>query len=101
MARSQIRVGDALGGVFILCWADGYRGDVRAVVPGRVNGEGAPAAADFKDAVARLDAQLAADEVQFLLLRGVQRIFTAAEVRAGIEHLRIEEKTVEAIAQIV
>src|SRR5262249_52336411 len=87
--------------VLILRRANGRRGDTSAEIPGGVNGEGAPTATNFQDAIARFDSQLAADEVKFLLLTGVQRIFAATKIRAGVEHLRIEKKTVKAIPEVV
>src|SRR5215472_9639740 len=97
----QIRLRNPFGGVLILRRANGCRGDARPEIPRGIDGEGAPAAADFQDAVAGFDSQLAADEIELLLLSGVERIFAAAEICAGIEHLRIEEKAVKAVSHVV
>ncbi|KAG0757094.1 hypothetical protein G6F22_020075 [Rhizopus arrhizus] len=56
---------DARGGQVMLLARDGGGGDMAAVVAGGMDGEAAPAAADFHHAVAWPQRQFAADGVQF------------------------------------
>ena len=61
----------------------------------------APAAADVEEALARLEPQLAADVVELLRLRDVERVVLAAEVRARVHHALVEPQPVERVADVV
>jgi hypothetical protein len=52
------------------------------VVPGGVDQQRAPAAADVEQALALLERELAADQVELALLRGLERVIRGGEVRA-------------------
>src|SRR6202040_3798194 len=92
---------EALGRILVLRRADGYAGDVRAIVPRCVNRERSPATSDLQHAVARPNAQLAAGLLEFFQLGDFERVLSASEVCARIEHLGIEEQSVELVSQIV
>ncbi len=83
----RLRQGHAMGG--------------DAVVLGGVAQQRAPAAADVEEQLPRLQPQLAADDVELVPLRLLQRVGPVAEIGAGIDHLRVEEELVEFVAGIV
>ena len=72
-----------------------------AVALRRMAQERAPAAADVEEGLAGAQPQLAADEVELVPLRLLERVGPVAEIRAGIDHLRIEEELIEFVAGIV
>ncbi len=72
-----------------------------AVVARGVERKGSPAAPDLEQAVPRLDAELASNDVQLLNLGEFERIILMTEIRAGVHELRIEEKTVKIVAKVV
>ena len=86
-------------GELLLRQRDAVRGD--AVVLRRVADEPAPAAADVEEALARLQAQLAADHLQLVALRLRDVVVPVGVVGAGVDHLRIEEERVEVVRQVV
>jgi hypothetical protein len=61
----------------------------------------APAAADVEEALARGEAQLAADVVELLRLRVVERVRVGAEVRARVDELGVEPEPVEGVRDVV
>ncbi len=92
---------DALVGQLHLRPAQGDAGGVNAVLPGRVQDEAAPAAADVEEALPGLQAQLAADEVQLAELRRLEVGSAIGEVPAGVDHPAVEEEPVEVVRDIV
>jgi hypothetical protein len=76
-------------------------GDVHAVVLRRVDRPAAPAAADVEDALARLELQLGADELELGSLRLFERGGAAAEDRAAVGHRLAEEQLEELGWQVV
>ena len=75
----------------------------RAVVPGRVQGEGSPAAPDVEDPLPRLVRQpeLAADEVVLRFLGGLEGVDARREPGAGVRHGGPEDHGVEVVADVV
>jgi hypothetical protein len=63
--------------------------------------EAAPAAADVEDAVALLQAELRADQLELGLLRLLERGRAAREDRAAVGHRRVEEQGEELGRQVV
>ena len=72
-----------------------------AVLARRVHDEAAPAAADVEQPLARLQLQLAADEVELRALRLLERLRPAREDRARVRHRRVEEEREELVADVV
>ena len=70
-------------------------GDVDAVALGGVDGERAPAAADVEHALAALEAELLAHELELGLLRRLEVGRAAREDRARVGHRRAEEEAEE------
>src|SRR5207253_8116803 len=67
----------------------------------RVFGKAGPAAAQIEHGHARLETDLAADELEFRFLRVVERLRAPAVVRAGVEHAPVEHALVEIVADVV
>ena len=93
--------GDPLAGEVVLGLAQGHAVAGDAIVLGRMNQQGAPAAADVEKALALLEAQLAADHVQLVVLRLVDVVVPAIEIGAGIQHPLVEEEAVEIVRDVV
>ena len=72
-----------------------------AVVLGGVQEQRPPAAADVEQALARLEPQLAADDLELALLRGLERLVGRREVRARVDEARPEEAAVERVRDVV
>src|SRR5439155_10656103 len=68
-----------------------------AVVLRSPEDQAAPPAADVKQRLAGRQAELAADVVELVLLRVVERVALGAEIRARIDHPRVEPKPVERV----
>src|SRR5207237_215502 len=85
-APFQPGVPDPLAGPFTLLAAQRDANRLDAVALGGELHEPAPTAADVQQALARSQPQLAADQVQFLLLRGVQVVVRRPEIGAGVDH---------------
>lgn len=75
--------------------------NLHAVFASRKTRQPAPAAADVQQVLAALEPQLAAQVVEFILLRLLQRFIAGLEVRAGIDHLPVEPELVEVVGNIV
>lgn len=97
---SQSLFGDALAGERGLLGGEGHSGDLGAVLACCVHGHGAPAAADVEEAVALLQGELAADQVELVAL-GVLQAAAVLPVGAGVDHGRAEDQFVEVIAHVV
>lgn len=67
----------------------------------RVQDQFAPAATDIEKPLARLEAELAADETELGCLRGVQAHVWRAEIATGIHALRIQPQAVEIVGNVV
>jgi len=67
----------------------------------RVHDQRPPAAADIEEAFARLEAELAADQIELGLLRLIERVIRLGEVGAGVDHAPIEPETIESVTDIV
>ena len=67
----------------------------------RVDGEAAPAAADVEHALARLEVELGADQLELRLLRLLERRGAAREDRAAVGHRGAEEQREELGRQVV
>jgi hypothetical protein len=63
--------------------------------------ERAPAASDVEESLARMEAQLPADEIELGLLRLVERHRGRREVGARVHHSVIEPQPVEVVADVV
>src|SRR5439155_1469993 len=72
-----------------------------AVALGGPYDEAPPAAADVEEALARREAQLAAHEVELVLLRLVEVAVGSAVVGARVDHPLIEEERVEVVRDVV
>jgi len=81
----------------------GERHPVRrdAVVLRGPDREPAPAAADVEERLARFQPELAADEIDLVLLRLLELAVRIAIVGAGVEHERVQEQGVEVVRDIV
>ncbi len=75
--------------------------DVDAVLLGRVDGEGAPAAADVQDALARLQGELGADELALGELGLFQGLSAARPDRARVRHRLVQEQREELVGEVV
>ena len=75
--------------------------DVRAVVPGGVAREAAPAAADVQHPVSRREAQLAAALVQLRHRRLGERRAGIREIAVRVDHLGVEKESVEGVRHVV
>ncbi len=73
----------------------------RAVVLRGVHDQPAPTATDVQQVLAGLKAQFAAGQFQLGGLCGVQVFRARLEVRATVDHARIQKQRVEIVAQIV
>src|SRR5215218_3459430 len=89
-----LRVGDLLLGQ-----RDAVGGD--AVMLGRVAGQRAPAAADVEERLAGLEAQLAADDLELVLLHPVDVVVPIRAVGAGVDHLVVEPERIEGVRDVV
>ena len=78
-----------------------YAGHLDVVALGRVDREAAPAAAHVEQAVAGLQVELAADEVELLLLGLLERPGAAREERAAVGERLAEEEREELGRQVV
>ena len=78
---------------------DAVRGDV--IRSRRMTDEPTPAAADVEEALARLQAQLAANHLQLVALRLRDIVLPIGVVGAGVDHFRVEEERVELVRQVV
>ncbi len=65
---------------------------LHAVALGRPHHQRAPAAADVEEAFARREPQFAADVIELLLLRDIQRVIRAAVVGAGVDAARSSQR---------
>ena len=74
---------------------------LHAVVLGGVQDQRAPAAADVEQPHARLQVELAADQVELGGLRVVQRLVVVGEVRRRVRHVLVEQQLVEVVGQVV
>src|SRR5712691_2650572 len=72
-----------------------------AVVLRGPDGEAAPAAADVEKRLPRLEPELAADEIDLVLLRLLELAVGVAVVGARVEHERVEEQGVEIVRHVV
>ncbi len=72
-----------------------------AVMPRHVQRERAPSAAGLDDALARPEADLAADQIHLRDLGRLERRVGRREVRAGVEQLLVEPELVEVVAEVV
>ena len=73
----------------------------RAELARRADHEGAPAATDVEQRLARLHADLGEDVVDLLLLGRGQVLVAVLEIGAGIDHGRVEEQAVELVGNVV
>jgi hypothetical protein len=87
--------------VLVLVTAHRHAECAHAVMLGRVHHQRTPAASDVEEALARMQHQLAADVVQLLALRLVQRIGIVTEIRAGIHHALVQPEAVEVVGHVV
>ena len=71
--------------------------DADAVALGGVDREAAPAAADVQHALARLQVELAAHQVELRLLRLLERAGAARAERAAVGHRLVEEEAEELV----
>ena len=92
---------DALAGERSLGFGQRYAVADDAVMLGRVDQHGAPAAADVEQRLAGLQAQLAADMVELVELRLVDPVREILEVAAAVDHALVEEEPVEVVRNIV
>ena len=74
---------------------------VNAKMFGGVTDERAPAAADVEQAISRLQAQLAADHGELVVLRSRQIAVPVAEIGAAVDHLGIEKERIERVGKII
>ena len=74
---------------------------LHAVVLHGVQHEAAPAAADVEEPLPALEVELAADQVELLLLRLLERGVRLRVDRAGVRHRRTEHPRVEGVADVV
>src|SRR6185437_4992910 len=82
----------------LLAQRDADRRD--AVLARRVHDERAPPAADVEQALARLEAELSANEVELGALRFVERVRRLGEVGARVNHAFVEEEFVEVVPDV-
>jgi len=66
-----------------------------------VKDQPAPAAADVEETLPGLEHELAAYVLEFLLLRLVERIVVALEIRARVRHVAIEPEPIELVGHVV
>ena len=76
-------------------------GRLRAEVLRGVQGEGAPAAADVEHLVAGAEHELAAHEVDLVVLRLLERLVLVAEEARRVDHAVAEEGLEEVVAAVV
>ncbi len=72
-----------------------------AVVAGGMQDQSAPAAADIEQILPRLQAQFAAEIIEFALLSGFQGFLGGREIGAGINHALIEPETEKIVGLLV
>ena len=92
---------DGLLAVRGLLLGEGHADRLDAVVLDGVHDHAAPAAADVEQPHARLEPELAADEVELLLLGRLEGRVGGREHGAGVGHRRAEHPRVEAVADVV
>ena len=63
--------------------------------------EAAPARADVEQAVAGLQAQLAADHLELVALGGCDVVLPIREIGARIDHLGVEKEGIELVREVV
>src|SRR5260370_40686464 len=71
------------------------------VIRSGVKQQSSPAAADIQETLVRLQAQLAANEVELVSLGRLQRLAPGRKIRARIHHLIVEKQPVEVVRHIV
>jgi hypothetical protein len=76
-------------------------GRVDAVFLRRAHRERTPPAADVEEFLSGLEHQLVADVVELLQLRLLERVLLGLEVRARINHARVEPELVELVGDVV
>src|SRR6266545_1842542 len=92
---------DAVGGPVGLGPRERHAVRRDAVVLSGPDGEAAPAAADVEERLARLELELAADEIDLVLLGLLELAVGIAVVGAGVEHERVEKEGVEGVRHVV
>src|SRR6266545_4269576 len=90
---------DLVLGVGELLLGERHPERVDAEMPGGVTDERAPAAAYVEQAIARLQAELLADHVELVVLRGCQIVVPVAEVGAAVDQLGIEKERIERVGK--
>ena len=78
-----------------------HAGDRHAVVLRRVDREAAPAAADVQQAHARLQGELARDQIELRELSVLERLRALRVDRAAVGHRLVEEQPEELVADVV
>src|SRR6267154_2776218 len=74
---------------------------IHTVMLRRVHYETAPSAAYVEQPFSRLEAQLAADQIELRFLRDIERVVRRAEIGAGINHSLVEPELVETVADVI
>ena len=97
----EARLGDAGVAEGRLLLGNGDARRLRAEVLRRVHGEGSPPAADVEHLVARADHELAAHEVEFVVLRLLDGLGLVAEEARRVDHALAEEGLEEVVAAVV
>ncbi|MNH38220.1 hypothetical protein D3C78_1825850 [compost metagenome] len=87
--------------MIVLGLGDGGGGDPAAVVAGGVDGEPAPARADFQQVIIRPQCQSFADGPELGLLPLLQGGIRGRVDGAGILHVAVEKPLIEPVAEIV
>ena len=94
-------LGDPLLGQLGLAPRHGDADRPHAVVPRRVHHHPAPAAPDVEQSHARLERELAADQLVLRLLRGLEPDVGRVPHRARVRHRRAEHDPVEVVRDVV
>jgi hypothetical protein len=84
-----------------LSLAEGDAQGLDAIALSGVADQPAPAAADVQQPLTGAQAQLAADQLQFGLLRLVEGLAARREVGAGVDHAPVQPQGIEVVAQII
>ena len=87
--------------VVVLLARDGGGRHAAAVVRGGVDGQPAPAGADLQQVVARAEVELAADQLELVQRRVLERRARRGEDRRRVHHPLVEEEREEVVAEVV
>ncbi|MNN60623.1 hypothetical protein D3C81_1758170 [compost metagenome] len=90
-----------LQGMGVLRFGQRRGGDAAAIPGGSMDGQAAPAGADFQQVFVGFEFQLLADAFKLVQLRLLQGLLGALELRRRVHHGWVEQAFEQSVAQVV